>query len=460
MATKRFDATNSWYRPGAARWDGPYGQRLMAGKNASGKDYRALLYFGGLTNLSAVTKIELHVFRLNDGYSTNDKTWIGQVANGRTTSGEVTATAPAGTHTLKNNAWNTIVIPTSSWAQLVAGKYLHFYSAANNQYAEIGAHTYTQYKPYLLVEYTDAITPGVPGWVGFSPTIVEPNQTKVSISWGAANQAIRYELQRHSGTKGWESVGTYNYNVFSASETWKSGYTRGEQIQYRICAVSTTGHKSTWKYSNTGTINRTPSAPTLDAPQDGGATYRRYPIILSTMGIEPDKQTQSLMLQFDTGAMGNEQTGKSDGQKVLYNVSVQRTLGTHSVSIQSKDSLGGTSAVIKHTYEITEPLASEGIEKGEPIRAGHILALMEMVDHLRLYYGVQAINWPNDVFPGERIRASHVERIRKALDEMIDKINGYQSNTVVKPKWTDLNLSRAPIKPVHITEIFDVIQSL
>ena len=465
MATKDFYATNSWYRPNASRWAAPLDNVIYGGRTATqGKDYRVLIYFGDLGAISnaEITKIELYLYRCSDGQAVK-KSWLGQIADSRDDSGNVNAISNLPSITFINRpGWNVFTIDTSYWSSLIKGKYLHFYSTALSQYAGIRPHSDATYRPYMRVTYNPVIIPAKPSSLSFTPQIIEPNyKDSVKVSWSAASNAVKYRVQFYSETDGWKG-GTDHTTTSYTDKGW-GNWPRGIKVGYRVCAVSSTGHTSAWQENTGGTINRLPSSPTINWPaQEGAITYCSQPRFLCTMGQEPDKQDQTLQLSLDIGATTNVQSGKKQGETVYYKDSVIRVPGSHTVKVQSLDTSSAASGFVERKFTIAQvPFVS--VRKGEKIRAEHVAGLVQMVDHLRTYYGMPAYQW-NESVPqkGQKMKASFILQIRNAVEEIVNTINSRQSGAITLPAdWTADEI--APGKPIfaqHIQRIRDVLVCL
>lgn len=105
-----------------------------------------------------------------------------------------------------------------------------------------------------------------------APTLnLQVDGTTVTLSWGAVQDAARYELWQWDDVNKW--VRLDNGNLTETSFT-KSGLREGTQYYYAVRAISSTGQTSDWSEYTSVTIRESTSPAPTNTPYP---TYTPYP---------------------------------------------------------------------------------------------------------------------------------------------------------------------------------------
>ncbi len=183
--TATVNCTNSKYTWSGGSWYGSTSTDMCIGKS-SDNEYVTRLTFPKLSTYSGISSVKLFVYRVNDGYSTRDKTWNASY----TSSDAISAVGTnVGNFTVSNKSWGSISMPEAFvnnppqdtfYIRLQHGE-------GSNSYGEIANYASAN-KPYLEVTYADG-------------TVMRYNGS----SW------VECEMYRYDGSK-WVQVKPYRYN--------------------------------------------------------------------------------------------------------------------------------------------------------------------------------------------------------------------------------------------------------
>lgn len=293
-----------------------------------------------------------------------------------------------------------------------------------------------------------------PTSVALSAAIAE---NSVTLAWsgaqgGTSNPITGYRIayQDSNDNSTWGTVQelqTITTSAASGSLEVAPPETRGAYRRFLITTLgSADGYDSEEAVSASSVRkNRIPEPPAF---LSGTQAYMQSPMIRLKLGMEPDGQSQTLMLSVDGGT----------AEAVATETRLQDlAFGDHIIRAYSVDALGAASVVVEHGLAVidsgfTDPVLTIGETF---VKAVHINELRDRINALRSYYGVAAYAWSPAPIAGETGLVSwkgHVLELREALAE------AYEDAGENVPTWTELPVN-CP-KAAAIDELRQAVQAI
>ena len=291
------------------------------------------------------------------------------------------------------------------------------------------------------------ILPTPPSTFTASPILYET--PSVTISWSGSipgtSQIKHYVIQRSTSYMGnppwssYETLATIVSSETSGTYITEASNIPGTATRYRIGVTDTLDAVSAYVISNTVRKNSTPTAPTIGCSMSGKSTYNISPLFMIITGTEPDGTTQIVEVRLDSGQWYNsvdhaEMFSVSgylgDNTRTVFK-SPELSYGSHTVTVRCLDSdLMSSSPEVIKTFNV-EPSPFEIITANvTSVKATHIKTLRTAVNTIREFHCMNPVVWGEEIISGKTAVERwpyHIKEIRAALEEIITKINGFDS---------------------------------
>lgn len=283
---------------------------------------------------------------------------------------------------------------------------------------------------------------------GFTATPAIYADSTVTLSWSGAvagTSAIKqYVIQQCTSNDGstWSSyttLTTITSSATSGSYTATASNVPGIYTRYRISVTDTLDVVSAYTSSGMVKRNSPPGIPEVSAPVNGSSTYNVNPRFLFRTGTEPDGQSQiaAVRINSDTwqDSVSNSvlfsRSGNLGGNVSLIFRAETQPPGGKTVTIRCLDTgIEASSGEVNRSITIL-PSPFESISvNATKVKAVHITALRTAVNTIRIYYGLVAVSWNEDVSAGKTEVKNwpfHIVEIRRAIEPIITHINSYDT---------------------------------
>lgn len=317
MATAKVYCTGSDYKKGTVWQNNTSWGHIAAGQTKNGDTtYIAQLTFPSLSGYNNISSVKLYVYRVSDGYSTNDKTWtVGYTESNHGSAQDIAS------FTTKNDSWNSIEVYSGVTNKVPINKafYIHLYNkTTKNTYGEISSYYGSStLKAYLEVTYQNYTTCGAPTSVTrkSSNSFVVPSGD-FEVQWSGATSGTNNTI---NGYRVYWKIGsapsTSNYTGYQDVATTAtsgstkislSNATRGSAVYVGVVTKGTAG-SSYWSSIKTAsiiTVNSLPAAPSVTAnkytvPSTGGT------VTFAVTAGSDSNSSQSLKKYVKKGSSGD-----------------------------------------------------------------------------------------------------------------------------------------------------------
>ena len=269
-------------------------------------------------------------------------------------------------------------------------------------------------------------------------------------------------------------VGTRAGSTVTYVDVSTTGWAQGIQRRFRVRGYDAFGIRSAWStYTATVTLNTTPNAPSISYPAAGSTVYNRRPRILAAAGATNDGPKHILCLNDGTekttalnGSAFSSSTNDSlaSGRKVVYVPPSNLTTGSRSISARMYDSFLYSGSVSRSftiaTLSVTDPNISTA---GMKIKAVHITQLQAAINTLRAAYGYSAYSFTTVTAGVTPIgNAAIITQMQTALQNVIDRINGWDSNGTfdISVSWINPAAAGGGVDRVKLRQAIEQIRSI
>jgi hypothetical protein len=278
-------------------------------------------------------------------------------------------------------------------------------------------------------------------------------ETAPLLSWsgasgGTENAITGYEIQYAESTDGtsygsWTALSTVTSTATFGSVSVALPSARGKYRKYQIRTQGAAGsdYYSAWVITDAVRYNTTPTAPTIDLPQNGKTIYNPLPRFLITIGADADNQLQTFLA---TGFTQSHDRPHLPASKIMLQRTAAATAGTVSLSATQTDTLASTSSAATRSTTYAVPTYTDStITAGTTaIKAAHITELRTYINTVRAYYGLADVSWADTITAHVTSTAgwaAHVAEMQSAIDDVVTLVNAWdaqaEDNLIEVPTW-------------------------
>jgi hypothetical protein len=212
-------------------------------------------------------------------------------------------------------------------------------------------------------------------------------------------------------------------------------------LRFRISVTDTLGAVSDYAVSGSIRKNIAPLMPSLAAPKAGSTTYNRTPKVLIQTQPEPDGTPQTVWVHavdgswynsVDNPAMFSVSDSTATGIKTIF-INPTAPFGAVLLSVECRDADTASPAISRHVTVAPSPLENI-IANMTRVKASHITALRNAINHVRDYYGLAAYAWSYEVVGGKTnllYWPYHIKELRAAIQGVADRINDFAGTTII-----------------------------
>ena len=245
---------------------------------------------------------------------------------------------------------------------------------------------------------------------------------EVAVSWtksadGHNNAVSGYKVQYQDSSNGsdWGTITdieTVANNVFS--KNFAVNATRGGYRRYLITPIGTkSGFNGAIATSAAVRSNRLPASPTFLTKQNSGIVYQKKPWVRVSVPADEDGQARTLIFSYngteyevckmtaEAGTYTFQLPFELNSTSNIINFSISDGLATKNVSLATIDRL----------------TISASIDSPTMVVADNYNQLAAMVNHLRGYHNLEAINFET-IVAGDIVKAAHTNALLSALEDI------------------------------------------
>jgi len=281
----------------------------------------------------------------------------------------------------------------------------------------------------------------VAGTSTIKQVVIQQATSADGVTWGAYEALITITSTATSGT--------YEATPSSVS---------GMSTRYRLSVTDTLNAIAAYTLSNVVRKVSPPTAPVVSAPKATSQTYAATPHFLITTGTRLGGGMQKVCVKIGTAdwedsVVSPERFSSSgalaNGVPTIYTPATLAP-GNYTVTFRSVNS--GSEATSSEVVRSITVLASpfeEVVPNVTQVKASHIRSLRTAVNNVRDFYGLSAVSWSEDVVAGKTYVKNwpfHVLELRKAIEQVVDFINGFDVtwvNKIPDPAWIPITTGRS-----------------
>ena len=280
----------------------------------------------------------------------------------------------------------------------------------------------------------------VAGTSTIKQVVIQQSTSADGITWGA-----------------YEAVTTITTSATSGTCEATPSSVSGMSTRYRLSVTDTLNAISAYALSNMVRKVSPPTVPIVTAPKAACQTYASTPRFLITTGARLGGGTQKVCVKIGTADWKDSVVNPerfstagalANGVATIF-TPVALAPGNYTVTFRSVDS--GSEAVSPEVVRSFTVLASP-FEEIAPnvtkVKASHIRSLRTAINNVRDFYGLSAVSWSEDVTTGKTYVKNwpfHVLEIRKAIEQVVNFINGFDVtwvNKIPDPVWIPITTGR------------------
>jgi hypothetical protein len=271
----------------------------------------------------------------------------------------------------------------------------------------------------------------------------------VLCSWSgtiAGTSAIKYYIIQKSTSEdqstwsAYTAATTKTSTALSGTANISVSSVRGMYTRFRLCVQDALDGVTDYVTSNVVRHTTIPNAPVITAPTNMGKSYNVNPRFLIATGGMADGHTQRLRVKIGGAAWVNsidnpEQFSVggdlNNGVKTIYQMQ-DMPVALRVVQVRALEDATNQQSPLKSAAFSTLASPFTTIMPGQLIMATDILTIRTAVDNVRVYYGLSAAPWSENIIAKQtQIKnwTAHITQIRQAIMQIVQKINSHDGVT-------------------------------
>lgn len=300
-------------------------------------------------------------------------------------------------------------------------------------------------------------------------TITSPSaghyETAPALSWSKSNDIGIAGYQYQISTNGGGSYGeTRTTTGTTGTFPEFASAARGTAFCFRVRVYTSSDVYSDWATSAVFYKNTAISAPTVAAPVTG-STIRAFNLrIVVSVAAKSNGIAQTLYYKWNSGDNWTTLASNAAGAfKRILTVSISSS-GKINLYLRLTDT-AGAAVEAAAAFTVVFPTFTDAtlVPGSTPTKAVHMNELREIVDSLRVAYGLSATAWGETIAAGTtslRHYNEHIREIRSGIAAVVSQINSLAGQAVVNAPASWCTLAENGPKAEAITEIRNALKGI